>query len=384
MSRFSSIVFALIVILALTGVGPFRAQPLDASALTRELDIMIPGQPSRNMALDEAMRALNIPSVSIALIDNGEIAWTERFGNQRPDVLYQAASLSKFVTAIAVMRLVQEGRLDLDENIKTYLKTWHIPDNPHAPGGVTLRRLLSMTAGIGVPGYIGYPPGTPLPSLNDILDGTPPANSQPVTVETTPGTAYAYSGGGYEIVEAVIQDVTGQPFATAMKALVLEPAEMTDSIFAQPLPEDLVPRAATGHRQDGRELAGGWRIVPELAAGGLWSTPGDIAKLLVAVGQASRGISARLLSPAAVDAMLTRQPPGPYGLGAAVSGGGETLVLMKRGQNIGYQSFLILFPRLGKGMVVMTNSDNGTTLANALVRRAVQTYRWPPVGELMD
>jgi CubicO group peptidase (beta-lactamase class C family) len=205
-----------------------------------------------------------------------------------------------------------------------------------------------------------------------------------VTIEMTPGTAYAYSGGGYEIVEAVIQDITGQPFATAKSRLVLEPIGMTDSFFAQPLPEHLVRRAATGHQQDGSELPGGWRVIPELAAGGLWSTVGDLAKLLVTVGQAVRGTSTRLFTPPTAGAMLTRQAPGPYGLGAAVSGEGNALVLMKRGQNIGYQSFLILFPLMGKGMVVMTGSDNGTTLANALVHRAAQAYGWPPLAELVD
>lgn len=131
-------------------------------------------------------------------------------------------------------------------------------------------------------------------------------------------------------------------------------------------------------------MPGGLRVVPELAAGGLWSTPDDLAKLLVRLTQAVKGESMPLLSQNTVRTMLVRQPPGSYGLGAAIGGEGEAMVLMKRGQNIGYQAFLILFPLLGKGMVVMTNSDNGTTLANALVRWAGQIYRWPPVGELMD
>ncbi len=283
------------------------------------------------------------------------------------------------------MGLVEAGRLDLDREVNAYLKSWRLPENPNLDTSrVTLRRLLSMTAGIDVPGYLGYAPGAPLPTLREILNGSPPANSQPVTITAPPGTAYAYSGGGYEIVEAVIQDVTGEPFVTAKNTLVLEPAGMTDSLFAQPLPGRLIARAATGHGPDGRELPGGWRIIPELAAGGLWSTPDDLGTLLVGFTQAARGSGDWLLSKAAADAMLTRQPPGPYGLGAAVSGDGEAQVLMKRGQNIGYQSFLILFPRIGKGLVLMTNSDNGTILANALVRRAGQIYHWPPVGELVD
>jgi CubicO group peptidase (beta-lactamase class C family) len=383
--RSGSVALALVAILSIGGAGSLGAQPSDASALMQALDLAPPGQPPQSMPLDQARRVLNIPSVGISVVDDGKIAWTTVVGGQAPGTLFQAASLSKFVTAVAVMRLVQQGQLDLDLGVNTYLKSWRLPDQSQAENGkVTLRRLLSMTAGISVPGYLGYPPGAPLPTLSEILNGSPPANSQPVTVVTPPGHAYAYSGGGYEIIQAVIQDVTGQPFATAMKTLVLEPAGMTSSIFAQPLPENLVARAASGHLQDGRALPGGWRVVPELAAGGLWSTPDDLAKLLISLTQALKGESTPLLSPDTARTMLVRQPPGPYGLGAAISGEGEARVLMKRGQNIGYQAFLILFPFRGQGMVVMTNSDNGTTLANALVRRAGQIYHWPPVGELMD
>jgi CubicO group peptidase (beta-lactamase class C family) len=385
MFRLRSIALAIAAMFCLACISALRAQPNHPSALMQELDIAPPGQSSQSVSLDQAMRALNIPSVGISLIDNGKIAWTTVVGDQAAGTLFQAASVSKFVTAIAVMRLVQAGRLDLDLGVNAYLTSWRLPETSRAENGkVTLRRLLSMTAGINVPGYLGYLPGATLPTLSEILNGSPPANSPPVTIMTPPGSTYAYSGGGYEIIEAIVEDVTGQPFATAMKTLVLEPAGMRDSVFLQPLPQHLIARAATGHTRDGRVCPGGWRVIPELAAGGLWSTPNDLAQLLISFIQDIDGTNAPWLSKDAVRTMLARQPPGHYGLGAAVSGEGESLVLMKRGQNIGYQSFLILFPFLGKGMVVMTNSDNGTTLANALVRRAGQVYRWPAVAELMD
>jgi CubicO group peptidase (beta-lactamase class C family) len=130
----------------------------------------------------------------ISVIDGGQVAWTRIVGEHPPEALFQAASISKFVTAVAVMRLVEQGRLDLDLGVNTYLKSWRLPDSPQATE-VTLRRLLSMTAGVSVPGYLGYAPGTPLPTLPEILNGSPPANSQPVTVTAFPGTAFAYSGG---------------------------------------------------------------------------------------------------------------------------------------------------------------------------------------------
>ena len=150
---------------------------------------------------------------------------------------------------------------------------------------------------------------------------------------------------------------------------------MADSAFVQPLPASLVARAATGHRGDGSELPGGWCVVPELAAGGLWSTPTDLARLLIAIAGSYRGKPNALLGETLARSMLTRQNGGP---GGAVSESGRDLVLMKRGQNIGYQSYMLVFPNTGQGIVVMTNSNNGTTLATALVRRrAAQVYRWP-------
>ena len=223
----------------------------DPSQIERGLEIIgvDPATP-QHLDLDQALQTLNIPSVSIALIDRGEVAWARAYGEGGASTrtLYQAASLSKFVTAVAAMRLVQQGQLALDQDADEVLSSWHVPESELARGHpVTLRGLLSMTGGIGVPGYVGYEPGTVLPSLVQILDGVPPANSPPVQVEYVPGSRYAYSGGGYEIVQAIIQDVAQKPFEEALQDLVLRPAGMADSLFAQPLPNTLVSRAAKGH-----------------------------------------------------------------------------------------------------------------------------------------
>jgi CubicO group peptidase (beta-lactamase class C family) len=314
----------------------------DASLLERSLEITRPGASvTEILDLTGALAALKIPSVSIAIIDHDRIVWARAFGaGATPSTLFQAASLSKLVTAVAALRLVQDGRLNLDRDVNAELTEWRVPPSDMTGSSpVTLRDLLSMTAGIGVPGYLGYAPGTPLPNLTQILDGIPPANSPPVRVEAVPGRRYAYSGGGY---------------------------------------------AATGHRSDGSELPGGWCVVPELAAGGLWSTPTDLARLLIAIAGSYRGKRNALLGDTMARSMLARQNGGPYGLGGAVSGSGRDLVLMKRGQNIGYQSYMLVFPNAGQGIVVMTNSDTGTTLATALVRRAAQVYRWPMLDGLPD
>ena len=378
----------LFLVVAATGVGLLcghpRGQPVEA--LERGLEIRAPdGFVAQNIDLAKAMQKLRVPSVDIALIENGGLAWSRTFGTAPDNAIYQAASLSKLVTAVGALRLVDRGVLDLDGNVNDYLTGWRAPDNDFTRGHpVTLRELLSMTAGIGVPGYLGYEPGQKLPTLQQILDGAPPANSPPVRVEAIPGSRYAYSGGGYEIVQALIEEATKKNFQDALESLLLRPAAMPNSTFLQPLPAELARRAATGHAANGDELPGGWRVVPELAAGGLWSSATDLAHLLIAIAQAYRGEDGALLARATARVMMTQHDGGPYGLGAAIAGGGKDRVLMKRGQNIGYQSYMLLFPETGQGIVVLTGSDNGTTLATALIRRAADAYKWPPLGQLLD
>ena len=376
--------FIVVAIGVLLSSGHLRAQPFEA--LQHGLDIHAPdGLVVQNADLAEAMRKLHIPSVGVALIESGRLAWSHVFGTAPDNAIYQAASLSKLVTAVAALRLVDRGVLDLDRDVNDYLTGWRVPENDFTRDHpVTLRQLLSMTAGVGVPGYPGYEPGQKLPTLQQILDGAPPANSPPVRVEAIPGSRYAYSGGGFEIVQALIEAKTNMKFQDALQDLLLRPAGMANSYFLQPLPGELVRRAATGHDANGNELPGGWRVVPELAAGGLWTSAMDLARLSLELERAYRGESGALLTRATAQAMMTQQNGGPYGLGAAVAGNGKNRVLMKRGQNIGYQSYMLLFPETGQGIVVLTGSDNGTTLATALIRRAAAAYQWPLLGPLLD
>lgn len=377
--------FLLLVLLFALFLPIGAARAAEPGAIERDLVVTVQGE-ERHVGLDEALELLTVPSASIALIDEGRIAFARAYGkNATPDTLYQAASLSKFVAAIGAMRLVENGTLNLDEDVNETLTAWKVPGNAFdVTHKVTLRGLLSMTGGIGVPGFLGYAVGAPLPTLAQILDGAPPANSPPVTMIAVPGSAYHYSGGGYEIAEALMQDATGKPFPQLMRDLVLDPMGMTDSSFDQPPDAALTARATSGHFGDGKELPGRFRLFPEHAAAGLWSTPTDLAKLLVQLAHTWQGFSSMFLRRLTLQEILTPQNGGPYGLGAAVAGEGASLVLMKRGQNIGYQGYLILYPATGQGMVVMTNSDNGSRLAEALIKRAAAAYDWPDLPPLAD
>jgi CubicO group peptidase (beta-lactamase class C family) len=377
--------FLSLLFTAILSLGSSAAQAAEPGAIENDLVINVQGE-ERHVTLDEALKLLDIPSASLALIDEGRIAFASAYGKDAtPDTVYQAASLSKFVAAIGAMRLVEDGTLDLDQDVNDKLTSWRVPSNAlDAAHKVTLRGLLSMTGGIGVPGFLGYEAGASLPTLVEILDGAPPANSPPVTLIAVPGSAYHYSGGGYEIAETLMQDATGKPFPQVMQDLVLGPMGMTASSFDQPPSAAFAARAVSGHFGDGTELPGRWHVFPEHAAAGLWSTPTDLAKLLVELSDVWQGLSSIFLRRQTLAEMLTPQNGGPYGLGAAIAGEGASLVLMKRGQNVGYQGYLILYPASGQGIVVMTNSDNGSKLAEALIKRAASAYGWPELPPLAD
>lgn len=380
-----ALAFALALSLASGRLIPAARAQDDLTARIAELneDLSLTG--ADRTGLRDAMSLLHITSVSLALIEDGKLAWAGALGSDSSVSPFQAGGISKLVTAVAVMRLVEQDKLKLDETINTYLTSWKLPHSELTQGHpVTLRGLLSMTAGIGVPSYPGYPPGSRIPTLKQILEGDGFANSPPARVESVPGSGFAYSSASYEIIQAVIEDTTRLPFATAMEALVFKPLGMSDSFFRQPPPKERAYSLALGHEASGTALVGGWRVMPELAAAGLWSTPTDLARLLIALSAGSRGEANPVLKPETVRTLLTLQGKGPYGLGIAVAGTGADQAAMKRGQNPGYQSYVLLYPAQGKGLVVMTGAESGGVLADALIRRAITVFKWPAVGKLED
>ncbi len=372
--------------------GPPSPSP---AALERSLlpTVVIEGVPP--WTLEERMRHYHVPGVSIALILDGRVAWARGYGvldvssktPVTPKTLFQAASLSKPVTAMAVLRLADQGQLSLQAPVNTLLKSWKVPVGPFT-GGVTLERLLNHTAGVTVGGFAGYPPGAALPTLLETLDGKPPANNRPVRVDVEPGSTFRYSGGGYEIVQQVLQDVTGQPFSALMGTTVLAPAGMQDSFFEQPLGPELAARAATGYNADGVQLPGKWHVYPELAAVGLWTTPSDLARFAIAVQQSYAGAADALLSGPMGKRMLTPASSGGGGLGLAL-GNALGLFVDQRGPGTfshitleqpngsdGFRALLVASDAHGYGVVVMTNADGGGKLADEIVRGAAEVYGW--------
>ncbi|MBX3411498.1 MAG: beta-lactamase family protein, partial [Pirellulales bacterium] len=298
-----------------------------------------------------------------------------------PETLFQAASLSKPVTALAVMRLVEQGRLKLDTDVNEYLTSWKLPDDLRANGQkVTLRMLLSHTAGISVHGFIGYRAGARLPNLIEVLDGRSPANSAPIRIENTPGEETNYSGGGTTIAQQLLIDVQGTAFLNVLAQLVLEPCSMQRSTFEQPLPTAWTGNAAQAHL-NGRAVPGGWFVYPEMAAAGLWTTPSDVASFLLTLSRALDGEST-VVEQATVEQMMTpvklaNGQPGQFGVGPVVRGEGEGLHVWHNGGNVGFQCYAVLYPRLGKGAVVMTNSSTGMRCVDEILASIAENYEWP-------
>src|ERR1700759_962394 len=160
--------------------------------------------------------------------------------------------MSKALAATAALKLVEQGRLDLDGDVNARLKAWKVPPSPYtAQSKVTLRRLLRHTAGMTVSGFPGYAADAPVPTLVQILNGTPPSNTPAIQSWEAPGGAYAYSGGGFTVAQLLIVEAGGKPYPDLLKALVLDPAGMKRSTLSQPLPPALISGAASGHNRKG-------------------------------------------------------------------------------------------------------------------------------------
>lgn len=332
--------------------------------------------------LADRMRHYRVPGVSIAVVDGGRVVWAQGFGTteaggtQRVDTAtrFQAGSISKPVFATLALALVEQGRLALDADVAGRLRSWRLPPSGYtAAEKVTLRRLLSHTAGLTVSGFGGYAAGAPVPTVPQVLDGAPPANSAPVRPDTAPGARWRYSGGGYTVAQLLATEATGESVPALARRLVFAPLDMPRSTYEQPLPRALARNAASGHERPDTVVPGRHHTYPELAAAGLWTTPSDLARWAVGVTHAYRGRPDAALPGGVARQMLTRQvalpegapwrPPSAWGLGVQLAGAGDSLRFMHTGRNEGFVATLVMYPALGRGLVAMTNGTAGPLLS---------------------
>ncbi|MBD2754966.1 serine hydrolase domain-containing protein [Spirosoma validum] len=346
--------------------------------------LIVEGDTASQFSLEARMKHYKVPGVSLAVIRNGKIEWAKGYGfadqeaNRRVDTttLFQASSISKPIAALAALHWVEAGKFALDSNINNYLKDWQVPDSPlTATEKVTLRRLMTNTAGLTVHGFAGYPKGKSVPTLIQILNGETPANSRAIQLDTIPGKVNRNPGGGYVVLQKAMIDQVGKPFPEIMQETVLAKLGMTRSTYEQPLPAKLDSMAATAYTSYGTPVNGSWYTYPEMAAAGLWSTPSDLARYVINVQQSLQGKSNKVISKPMAKQMLTKHL-GSMGLGPALRNTGDSLIFSQSGGNQGFRCLFMAHATKGDGVVIMTNADSGLELAQELLNSVSAAYKW--------
>ena len=378
-----------IALLAIVAAAPSDEATTEAR-VQRVVRGLLPDTAFRNRygppaSLAERMAHYHTPGVSIAVVHDGRIEWAKAFGVREHGraepvserTLFQAGSISKPIFALGVMRLVQDGRLDLDEDVNRYLTSWRVPPSGAWQPRVTLRQILSHSAGLTVHGFPGYGVEEKLPSVVQILNGESPANTRPVLVNILPGVQTRYSGGGTTVGQLLVSDVLGKPFPTVMRGLVLDPLGMADSTYEQPLPADRAAAAATAHPWKSRPLPGRWHVYPEMAAAGLWTTASDLARAGIELQRALHG-EGKVFSEKTARAMLTPGPAGEdVGLGVFFEGKGASTRFGHGGWDEGFVARMTFYKDSGQGAVVMVNSNEGAPLIDEILRAVAREYAWP-------
>lgn len=344
--------------------------------------VIVKGVPG--WTVQERLKRYNIPGVSVAVINNYKVEWAKAYGvkdveTNEPvttETLFQAGSISKPVAAMVALKKVEQGKIALDENINNKLTSWKLPDNEFtAKHKVTLANLLSHTGGLTVHGFPGYAVGEKIPTLPQVLDGAPPANTAPVRVDIEPGTKHRYSGGGTTIAQLAIMDIEERPYPQIARETVLGPLGMTSSTYEQPLPDEIRKKAATGHRINGKPVAGKIHIYPEMAAAGLWTNPTDLAKFAIEVQLSLAGKSNKVLSKETVSKMVTPFIEDFVGLGFFIEKHGSATYFGHGGADEGFRAQLLVNRDKGYGAVVMVNSDNAQII-NEIFRSIAKEYQW--------
>lgn len=346
--------------------------------------VVVKGDATATHSLVERMKQLNVPGVSIAVLHNGKIEWARGYGFAAvggaavtADTMFQAGSISKPVAALAALKLVEQGKLSLDADINSELKTWKLPTNPVQGGKpVTLRELLTHTGGTTVHGFPGYASTEQVPTLVQVLNGEKPANTPAIRSEAAPMARWNYSGGGFTILQQAAIDVSDEPFAKLLHDTVLEPIGMTHSTYEQPLPARFAAYAAVPYRGDGKPVEGGAHTYPELAAAGLWTTPTDILRYAMEVENSLAGKGNHVLSADMTRQMLT-PGMGSWGLGVQIGGETGNQYFAHGGVNEGFINMFVAYDQGGNGAAVMTNSDNGNAITEEVIRAVAAEYGWP-------
>lgn len=343
-------------------------------------NLQIEGEENPTYNINERLKELNIPGLSIAFVSNGKVEWARAYGmadrgENRPmttETMLLAGSISKPVAALRAHQMVEAGKFNLDVNVNDYLKSWKLPENDFTKKEkVTLRRILNHTAGLTVWGFPGYDKGDKIPTAAEVLDGK--GNTDSVRVYKEPGESWMYSGGGYTIMQLMITDTEQTTFPETMQKHVLNPMDMKKSTFENPLPEQYHAIAATGYRGNGAEVEGKWPIYPEMAAAGLWTTPTQLIQYAIEIQKINNSKKDGILEYKSVKEMLKGGMNG-HGLGPQTS----EHMFGHGGADEGFRAQLFAWRKQPHAVVVMVNSDNGSIMQEVLLAVA-QEYSLPGI-----
>ncbi|SHG91246.1 serine hydrolase [Chryseobacterium vrystaatense] len=335
--------------------------------------------------LESRMKHYNVPGVSIAVIKNSKVIWSKTYGfadveSKTPvnaQTLFQAASMSKPVSSYAALTEVEAGKINPDADVNSYLKSWKVPDNEFTKEKkVTLKNIVSHTAGFTVSGFPGYEKGKPIPTLIQVLKGQSPSNTGAVVVDKTPGTPFRYAGGGYCVLQQMLIDIEGKDFTSIMNEKVLQPLNMKHSTFSQPLPEAMAQYEASAYTETGQKVPGKSHTYPEQAAAGLWTTAEDLSKFVIDVQNTLSGKSSTVISQKTAEQFTTSLIDPFMGLGIFLENRSGHMYFNHGGWNEGFSSRFIASKTSGDGIVVLTNT-NKPDFVEELVRSVAEVYHWP-------
>ena len=328
--------------------------------------------------LKERMAFYNTNALSIAVIKDYKVEWIKVYGyadiaekrEASTQTLFQAASISKSINSLGILKLVEEGKLGLNDDINNYLTSWKFPYDSVSKGKkISIANLLNHKGGLSVGGFMGYTRGAKLPTLIEILNGLPPANSGAVRSLFEPGLKFKYSGGGTVITQLMLENITGQKYEDYMMKNVLSPLGMSHSSFQQPPHETNSNLLATGYQANGKEVKGKYHIYPEQAPAGLWTNSTDLAKYVIETQLSLLGKSNKVLSKAMSEKRVENA------LGVMVNSFNGTKYFGHSGGNEGFVCHYVGSVEGGNGLVVMTNGRN-MRLINEIVCSIASLNHW--------
>jgi CubicO group peptidase (beta-lactamase class C family) len=345
-------------------------------------NIQIEGDSIQKFNIKERMDYYKVPGVSISVVENGKIKWTKGYGFANTDTgtkvdentLFQAGSISKPLAALSALKLYENDSLDLNKDVNFYLKNWQIPENKFTnTEKVTLEKLLTHTAGMTVHGFPGYQQTDEFPEIIDVLNGN--GNTAKILVDTIPGSMWRYSGGGYTVMEKVVEDVSGLTLDEYMSKNILLPIGMKNSTYLQPITKEWQNNISSAYDGNGKLIKGLWNNYPEQAAAGLWTTASDLAMYCIEIQNIVQGKEDGVLTRKTVDKMLTKHK-NDWGLGPSLQNQKDSLIFGHGGKNAGFTNDMKAYAYQGNAVIVMTNADNGGKLISEIKNAISNYYNW--------